>query len=77
MAADGLSLSLILLTAFLGIMAVVFIGMLFFGEPAAEESAEPVETPSGFPVPPMPAGGPVRGSAAPLTFDDNRVEADR
>ena len=61
----------------IGIMAVVFIGMLFFGEPAAEESAEPVETPSGFPVPPMPAGGPVRGSAAPLTFDDNRVEADR
>ena len=29
--------------------------------------AEPI--PGGFPVPSMPAGGPVRGAAAPLTFD--------
>ncbi|MBZ5735660.1 NADH-quinone oxidoreductase subunit NuoH [Nocardioides sp. TRM66260-LWL] len=38
---------------------------------AAEESAAPTSAPAragGFPVPPMPAGGAVRGAAAPLTF---------
>jgi NADH-quinone oxidoreductase subunit H len=62
----------------IGVLGAAFLALLFFGESAAEEdTAEPEEKPSGFPVPPMPAGGPVRGSAAPLTFDDNRVEADR
>jgi NADH-quinone oxidoreductase subunit H len=61
----------------IGIAAVVFLAMFFFGEPAEEDTTEVEETPAGFPVPPMPAGGAVRGSAAPLTFDDDRVEADR
>lgn len=62
----------------IGVLAAAFLVLLFFGgESAEEEAAGPEETTPGFPVPPMPAGGPVRGSAAPLTFDDNRVEADR
>ncbi|WP_110181311.1 NADH-quinone oxidoreductase subunit NuoH [Nocardioides solisilvae] len=39
------------------------------GEGADEAPAEPEDAfAGGFPVPPMPAGGPVRGAAAPLTF---------
>ena len=48
-------------------------GFLFlFGEETADKDAPPAvadPTPGGFPVPPLPAGGPVRGAAAPLTFD--------
>jgi NADH-quinone oxidoreductase subunit H len=60
----------------IGVVAVVFLALLFFGEAPEEETAEAEEKPAGFPVPPMPAGGPVRGSAAPLTFhDDEKVQA--
>ncbi len=61
----------------IGVLAVAFLALFFFGEPPEEEAEEQDDVPARFPVPPMPAGGAVRGSAAPLTFDDNRVEADR
>jgi NADH-quinone oxidoreductase subunit H len=61
----------------IGVLAVAFLAAFFIGEPAEAETEVPEETgPAGFPVPPMPAGGPVRGSAAPLTFpDDQKVQA--
>ncbi|GAA1135649.1 NADH-quinone oxidoreductase subunit NuoH [Nocardioides aquiterrae] len=54
----------------IGILAVLFLVLFFVGDNAEpEETAEPAAgTPGGFPVPPMPAGGPVRGAAQPLTF---------
>ena len=59
-----------------GVMVVLLAGTFFFGESAEEETTVAEDKPSGFPVPPMPTGGPVRGSAAPLTFDDDtKVEA--
>lgn len=60
----------------IGIAAVIFLALLFFGEtPQEEEAVETDEKPSGFPVPPMPDGGPVRGSAAPLTFHSSTVDS--
>jgi NADH-quinone oxidoreductase subunit H len=53
-----------------GVLAVLFLVLFFVGDSAEDEEA-PVEAapaPGGFPVPPMPAGGPVRGAAQPLTF---------
>jgi NADH-quinone oxidoreductase subunit H len=53
----------------IGVLAVIFLVLFFIGESEDEpESAEPVATPGGFPVPPMPASGAVRGAAQPLTF---------
>ena len=44
---------------------------------AAEEDTGPVDAfAGGFPVPPMPAGGAVRGAAAPLTFDTGTTVRD-
>jgi NADH-quinone oxidoreductase subunit H len=61
----------------IGVLAVLFLGLFFFGEAPEEATDEAEDEPAGFPVPPMPSGGPVRGSAAPLTFDDNsRIEAE-
>ena len=56
----------------IGAVAAVFLGLFLIGDRFAR-SEEPVEeapsAPTGaFPVPPMPAGGPVRGAAEPLTF---------
>ncbi|WP_309649375.1 NADH-quinone oxidoreductase subunit NuoH [Nocardioides sp.] len=57
----------------IGVLAAGFLLLFLFG--AADETDEdlpytqPAATPGGFPVPVMPAGGPVRGAAAPLTFD--------
>jgi len=60
----------------IGVLAVAFLAIFFFAETPEEESAEDEQRDAGFPVPPMPAGGPVRGSAAPLTFhDDEKVQA--
>jgi NADH-quinone oxidoreductase subunit H len=61
----------------IGVLAVAFLALFFVGEPAAEEeeTVAPESGPAGFPVPPMPAGGPVRGSAAPLTFPSNTVDS--
>ena len=54
----------------IGILAVLFLLLFFLGESEEEEkSADAIEAPTGgFPVPPMPAGGAVRGPAQPLTF---------
>jgi NADH-quinone oxidoreductase subunit H len=59
----------------IGVVAALFLLLLFFGESEeAEASAgaysdEPADAfAGGFPVPPMPSGGPVRGAAAPLSF---------
>jgi NADH-quinone oxidoreductase subunit H len=53
----------------IGIVAALFLLLFFFGA-AEDENATEVEpeTPRGFPVPPMPVGGAVRGAAQPLTF---------
>jgi NADH-quinone oxidoreductase subunit H len=60
----------------LGVLAVLFLVLFFVGgseedEQQEQEAAapEPVRAPGGFPVPPMPAGGAVRGAARPLTFE--------
>lgn len=64
-----------------GILAVLFLVLFFVGE-GDEETTDarhtrepgPVDAfAGGFPVPPMPAGGAVRGGAAPLTFADRRT----
>ncbi|MBO0845222.1 MAG: NADH-quinone oxidoreductase subunit NuoH [Nocardioides sp.] len=60
----------------LGVAVVLFLGVFFLGEShEEEEEAEP--TPQGyaggFPVPPMPAGGAVRGAAPTLSFETGRV----
>jgi len=53
----------------IGVLAVIFLVLFFIGESEDEtETAEAVATPGGFPVPPMPTGGAVRGAAQPLTF---------
>ena len=60
----------------IGVLAVIFLLLFFVGEDeeqAAEAEAGPVAedgqvVAGGFPVPAMPAGGPVRGAAAPLVF---------
>ena len=57
----------------IGVLAVIFLVLFFVG--AKEESdadggwPRRSTTPGGFPVPPMPAGGAVRGAAKPLTFE--------
>jgi NADH-quinone oxidoreductase subunit H len=60
----------------LGIAVVMFLGIFFFGDTSGEEdTAQP--TPrgydGGYPVPPMPTGGPVRGAATTLSFDSGRA----
>ncbi len=56
----------------IGILAVLFLVLFFIGETETEDEITPVEAPpvypGGFPVPPMPQGGAVRGAAQPLTF---------
>jgi NADH-quinone oxidoreductase subunit H len=52
-----------------GILAVIFLVLFFIGERSDEDEEAPVAaTDGGFPTPPMPAGGAVRGAAQPLTF---------
>ncbi len=58
----------------LGVVAALFLVFLFLGEAEPDESGQPVPTAAdpfagGFPVPPMPPGGAVRGGAQPLGFD--------
>lgn len=53
----------------IGVLAVVFLALFFIGDKVtAEEPTEAAPAAGGFPVPPMPAGGAVRGAAEPLTF---------
>ncbi len=55
----------------IGVLAVLFIVLFFIGETEQEDDVvEPEAIPGGFPVPPMPTGGAVRGAAQPLTFED-------
>jgi NADH-quinone oxidoreductase subunit H len=63
-----------------GVIAGLFLVLFFVGEDdqpeaAATGSSDDAFT-GGFPVPPMPAGGPVRGAAAPLTFDTGTTVRD-
>lgn len=56
----------------IGVLAVLFLALFFIGEQEEEPEpapSEPVDAHAGgFPVPPMPAGGAVRGAARPLSF---------
>jgi NADH-quinone oxidoreductase subunit H len=59
-----------------GVALVVVLGLFFLGG-SKDEGSETVEAGSAgtagagaFPTPPMPSGGAVRGSAAPLVFDN-------
>jgi NADH-quinone oxidoreductase subunit H len=56
----------------IGVLAVLFVVLFFVGETEAHEDevVEPEARPGGFPVPPMPAGGALRGAARPLTFEN-------
>ncbi len=63
-----------------GVIAGLFLVLFFVGEGDQEEA---VDTGAGadafaggFPVPPMPVGGAVRGAAAPLTFHTDTVRND-
>jgi NADH-quinone oxidoreductase subunit H len=66
------------LLAAAGVFLVLFIVLFFIGEsadedePAVDTDAEVDAFAGGFPTPPMPAGGAVRGAALPLTFADRR-----
>ena len=54
----------------IGVLALGFLAAFLFGSEEPEEEKPAYEpTPGGFPTPAMPAGGPVRGAAAPLTFE--------
>ena len=63
----------------IGIMAVLFLVLFFIGETTDEDEAgigtEEAEgaRAGGFPVPPMPSGGAVRGPARPLTFESPSI----
>ncbi|MFM6849215.1 MAG: NADH-quinone oxidoreductase subunit NuoH, partial [Terrabacter sp.] len=63
------------LVAAIAVLLVITVALLFVGDKAeaTEEPEAATDEPhdafaGGFPVPPMPAGGAVRGGAAPLTF---------
>ncbi len=58
------------LYAGMGVLVAIFLLLFLFGPEEAEEEAPQVAEPhpGGYPVPPMPEGGPVRGAAPPLTF---------
>ncbi len=57
----------------IGVLAVLFLALFFVGEDESKQGETPDAEPEvaragGFPVPAMPAGGAVRGAAAPLVF---------
>jgi NADH-quinone oxidoreductase subunit H len=55
----------------IGVLAAFFLVLFFVGDSSdqVEETAPEAAPVGGFPVPPMPAGGPARGAAQPLTFE--------
>lgn len=65
---DGIDRQYLLLG--IGALAVVFLALFFVGDKVSgsDEPAQAQPTTGGFPVPPMPSGGAVRGAAEPLTF---------
>jgi NADH-quinone oxidoreductase subunit H len=56
----------------IGVLAALFLVLFLVPERKGEPEAEALEpgepTTGGYPVPPMPAGGAVRGAAEPLVF---------
>ncbi|EON25425.1 NADH dehydrogenase subunit H [Nocardioides sp. CF8] len=63
-----------------GVLLALCIVLFFVGDSAEEEETTPAGTDAevdafagGFPTPPMPTGGAVRGAARPLTFADRRT----
>ncbi|QYJ03806.1 NADH-quinone oxidoreductase subunit NuoH [Nocardioides panacisoli] len=59
-------------------LALVFVLLMLIPESKAdrdEESTVAGPREGGYPVPPMPAGGPVRGSAQPLVFETDAEES--
>ncbi|GAB3856526.1 NADH-quinone oxidoreductase subunit NuoH [Nocardioides maradonensis] len=56
-----------------GVLLVLFLGLFFLPErtSAEAEATAPAPRAGGFPVPPMPAGGAVRGAAAPIVFGND------
>jgi len=57
-----------------GVIAGLFLILMFFGDDETAEAEASTSGPTdafsgGFPVPPMPTGGAVRGAAAPLSFE--------
>ncbi|KQY57695.1 NADH:ubiquinone oxidoreductase subunit H [Nocardioides sp. Root151] len=65
---DGLDRSQLMIV--IGVFLVAFLVVLFIPETKKDAAEEPVVEPpaGGYPVPPMPAGGAVRGAAEPLVF---------
>ena len=71
------------LVAAIAVLLVLTVALLFVGEGKGSDDEAPAEADAkaephdafagGFPVPPMPAGGAVRGAAAPLTFAEGRT----
>lgn len=59
-----------------GVFLVLFIVLFFIGDSADEDDVAPIAEgdfdafAGGYPTPPMPTGGAVRGNAEPLTFAD-------
>jgi NADH-quinone oxidoreductase subunit H len=61
-----------------GFVLVLLLLMLIPEKKEDEEQFEPglpAQREGGFPVPPMPEGGPVRGAAAPLVFESDAEES--
>jgi NADH-quinone oxidoreductase subunit H len=56
------------LLAGIGVVLVLLVALSFWPAADDETEVEQAAPTSGFPTPPMPAGGAVRGAAAPLTF---------
>jgi NADH-quinone oxidoreductase subunit H len=68
----------------MAVLVVLSVALMFVGDSGRGEAEEAEPEPSaqpegegayagGFPVPPMPTGGAVRGAAAPLTFATSRT----
>ena len=57
----------------IGIVLVLFLVLFFLGGDGESDDeavdTTPEQIPGGFPTPPMPVGGAVRGAAAPLSFE--------
>jgi NADH-quinone oxidoreductase subunit H len=57
----------------MGVLALIFVAMLFIPQAPADDEAEAeAPSPGNFPTPPMPVDGAVRGAAVPLTFGEDR-----
>ena len=57
----------------IGVCAVLMVGVFFLGDDDDDKADDTQDADGsvagGFPTPPMPAGGAVRGAAQPLTFE--------